>query len=156
MENMVNVKSASNFTVVINVPDLSLKRVWKKKGASFPIDRKVLFQAYYDPAVETLFKEGMLVTNDVEFLKEVGLIETEEDMIVELTDTYLRRLVKAMPLAELKVELTKLTRNQLTELGDYAIEHNTELGMDRIDILSKATGKNILKAIEHQKSAMED
>ena len=32
-------------------------------------------------------------------------------------------------------------RTQLEELAEYAIEHYTDLNMDRIDLLSKATGK---------------
>jgi hypothetical protein len=41
-------------------------------------------------------------------------------------------------------------------LGDFAVTHYTELAMDRVDLLSKATGKNILTAIKNYKDAMED
>ena len=43
--NMVMVKSASDFTLVVNIPDIPLHRTWKKRGAQFPIDRKTLLQA---------------------------------------------------------------------------------------------------------------
>ena len=156
MNNMVMVKSASDYTVVVNVPDIPLHRVWKKRGAQYPIDRSVLLQAYYTPHVESLFKKGRLTTNDVEFLKEVGLIEEDgTSNVVPLTDNMLNRLIKVMPLAEVKLELAKLNRSQLEEVADYAIEHYTDLQMDRIDILSAATGKNILKAIEHYRKAQE-
>ena len=72
-----------------------------------------------------------------------------------LTDAFLTRLIKTMPAAEVKMALAKLSRSQLEELADYAVEHYTELQMDRIDILSKATGKNIMKAIEHYRKAQE-
>lgn len=154
--NMIMVTSASDFTIVVNIPDIPLHRSWKKRGAKFPIDRKILLQAYYDPSVESLFKEGMLTTNDVEFLKEVGLMEEDGTANVTiLTDALLTRLIRTMPVAEVKKELTKLSRTQLEELADYAIEHYTELQMDRIDILSNATGKNIMKAIEHYRKAQE-
>jgi hypothetical protein len=78
MNNMVKVISASNSLVVINIPHLPLHRVWRKKGASYPIERTMLIQAYYDPSVEFLFKEGLLYTDDKEFLEEVGLIEVDE------------------------------------------------------------------------------
>ena len=154
--NMIMVTSASDYTLVVNIPDIPLHRTWKKRGAKFPIDRKLLLQAYYDPSVEALFTEGMLTTNDTEFLKEVGLMEEEgENTVVVLTEALLTRLIRTMPVVEVKKELQKLSRTQLEELADYAIEHYTELQMDRIDVLSKATGKNIMKAIEHYRRAQE-
>lgn len=154
--NMIMVTSASDFTLVVNVPEIPLHKTWKKRGAKYPIDRKVLLQAYYNPAVETLFREGMLTTNDTEFLKEVGLIEEDgTENVVVLTDVLLNRLVKLMPLAEVKVELTKLSHTQLEELANYAVEHYTDLQMDRIDLFSKATGKNLMKAIDHYRKAQE-
>lgn len=155
--NMIMVASASNCQIVINVPDLPLHRVWQKKGAKFPIDRKMLMQAYYDPSVEYLFKNGLLITNDKEFLIEVGLMEESgATEIVELTDAYLLRLIKIMPVSELKNELKKLSRPQLDELGEFAIERYTDLQMDRVDILSAATGKNIMESIKNFRRAQED
>ena len=154
--NMIMVTSASDFTLVVNVPEISLHRTWSKRGSKYPIDRKLMVQAFYDPAVETLFREGMLTTNDTEFLKEVGLMEEDgTSEVIVLTDTLLNRLVKLMPLAEVKNELTKLSRTQLEELADYAVEHYQDLQMDRIDLFSKASGKNLMKAIEHHRKAQE-
>lgn len=157
MENtMIMVTSASDFTLVVNVPEISLHKTWRKRGAKYPIDRKLLVQAYYDPAVENLFKSGMLTTNDTDFLKEVGLMEEDgTTQVVILTEALLNRLVKIMPVNEVKKELSKLSRTQLEELADYAVEHYTDLQMDRIDLFSKVTGKNLIKAIEHHKRAQE-
>jgi hypothetical protein len=110
--NMIMVVSASDYTLVVNVPDIPLHRVWKKRGAKYPIDRKQLIQAYYDPAVENLFQEGMLITNDVEILKEVGLIEEDGTTnVIPLSDTLMTRLIKTMPIVEVKAELKKLSRS---------------------------------------------
>ena len=65
------------------------------------------------------------------------------------------RLIKLMPLSEVKKELAKMSDSQLEELGDFAVTHYTELAMDRVDLLSKATGKNILVAIKNYKDSME-
>ena len=154
--NMIMVTSASDFTLVINVPDIPLRKSWNKRGSKLPIDRKALLQAYYDPSVEALFKEGMLTTNDVEFLKDVGLMEDDgTTTVVPLTEAYLTRLIKTMPAAEVKNEVKKLSHSQLEELADYVVEHYTEMSMDKVDIFSKATGKNIMKAIEHYRKAQE-
>lgn len=157
MDNsIIMVKSASDFTIVVNIPDIPLHRTWKKRGAQYPIDKKVLFQAYYDPSVEQLFREGKLVVEDKEFLYEVGLLNDEgEPVVVPLTETMMNRLIKLMPLVEVKKELPKYTPSQLAELADYAIEHYTDLQMDRVDLLSKASGKNLMKAIEHYRQSKE-
>ena len=157
MENkMIMVKSASDYTLVVNIPDIPLHRTWKKRGAQFPIDRNLLLQAYYDPSVEALFKEGMLTTNDVEFLKEVGLIEENgTEVVMVLTEQLMNRIIKMMPVAEVATTIKKLSRTQLEELAEYAIEHYTDLNMDRIDLLSKATGKNIMNAITHYRKGLE-
>lgn len=154
--NMIMVTSASDYTLVINVPEISLHRTWKKRGAKYPIDRKILVQAYYDPAVESLFRDGMLTTDDVNFLKEVGLMEEDGTTeVIVLTEGLLNRFVKVMPLVEVKKELAKLSRTQLEELADYAVEHYTDLQMDRIELFSKATGKNLMKAIDHYRRTQE-
>ena len=156
--NYVMVRSASDWTLVINVPHLNLSRTWLKRGQKYPIDRAALVQAYYDPAVETLFKEGSLVVDDVDFLREVGLLDetTKKSVIYELTDQKKNSLIKTMPLWEVKQELGKMTRTQVEELADFAVVHYKELVMDRIDLLSEASGKKIMEAIKNYKAAQED
>lgn len=155
--NFVMVKSASDWTLVMNVPHLNLRRTWTKRGQQYPFERSSLIQAYYDPAVEALFKEGSLVTNDIAFLREVGLLneDTQKSAVYELTDTMKTRLIKVMPLAEVKQELAKMSFAQIQELADYAVMHYTELMMDRIDLLSQVSGKNIMEAIKNYKAAQE-
>lgn len=156
MENIVYVTSASDHTLVVFVPELRLSKTWTKRGQKYPINRDELIQAYYNPAVEALFKEGMLQTNDTEFLKAVGLMDEDgKSEVVELTTNLLNRMIKVMPIADLKAHLKTLSRTQLNELGDYAVFNYKDLNMDRVDLLSKATGKNILKAIENYKASLE-
>jgi hypothetical protein len=154
--NMVMVTSASDFTLVVNIPELQLRRVWQKRGSKFPIDRDLLIQAYYNASVESMFRNGRLTTNDVEFLKAVGLMEEDgTSEVISLSESYLTRLIKAMPAIEVEKELEKLTKSQLEELVEYAIEHYTELKMDRIELFTKASGKDMMKAIDHYRKAQE-
>lgn len=156
MENMIYVTSASDHTLVMFVPELQLSKTWNKKGQKYPIARETLVQAYYNPAVEYLFKQGLLTVDDDEFLKEVGLMtEDGEREVVLLTAELENRMIKLMPIVDLKIQLKKLTQTQLIELAEYAVAHYQELKMDRIDLLTKATGKNILKSIENLKAAQE-
>ena len=154
--NFVMVRSASDWTLVVDVPHLNLHRVWTKRGQKYPIDRTALLQAYYSPAVEALFREGSLVTDDIEFLREVGLLgEDNKSVVYELTDAMKLRVIKNMPLAEVKKELAKMSQSQIDEVADFAVTHYNDLVMDRIDLLAKVSGKNILKSIENYKAAQE-
>lgn len=154
--NTIFVRSASDYTVVVNVPHIPLQRVWQKKGAKYPFDRNTMIQAYYDPSVEALFKEGKLVTDDEKFLVEVGLKEEgEPNPVIELTDTLKTRLIKAMPVVEVENELKKLTRSQIEELVDYAILHYQDLAMDRVDLFTRVSGKNVMEAIRNYKLSQE-
>ena len=157
MENeMIFVTSASDYTIVINVPDMPLHRVWNKRGQKLPISRLDLERAFYDPSVEYLFRQGMLITNDKTFLKDVGLMtENEESEVFIVTEPLLQRIIKLMPLTEVKQTLAKMSVAQRQELGEYAVRHYTDLKMDRTDLLSKATGKDILTAIKNLKAVEE-
>lgn len=155
--NMIMVRSASDWTVVVDIPYLNLHRVWTKRDQKYPVERSILLQAYYDNAVEALFKKGTLVVDDKDFLREVGLLDEKDNTVVyELTDAMKNRIIKLMPVSEVKKELAKMSDSQLEELGDYAVTHYKDLLMDRIDILSRATGKNIIEAIKNYKASMED
>lgn len=155
--NTVFVRSASDCTVIINVPHLPLRRVWQKRGARHSFDRNQLIQAFYDPSVEYLFRNGKLITDDEEFMIAVGLKEEGGEVLVyELTDALKNRMIKLMPLAEVKKEMEKLTPAQIEELVEYAIVHYQDLAMDRIDLFSNATGRNVMGAIKNYKLSQED
>lgn len=157
MENMTYVTSASDRTLVIFVPEISLSKTWTKRGQRYPIPRETLVQAYYNPSVEYLFREGLLITDDKEFLKTVGLMtEEDETETVLLTEDLEIRMIKHMPLADFKINLAKLTHTQIVDLAEYAIHHYTDLKLDRAELLSKAAGKDILKAINNYKAAQEE
>jgi hypothetical protein len=156
-KKMIMVKSGANCTLGITIPELNLRKTWTKKGTRLPIDRDTLFQACYDRGVETMIREGILIIEDREFLIEAGFLTEEEiDNLVEITDAYVQRIIKNMPLSEVKKELKKLSPSQIDEIVNYAIEHYTELNMDRIDLFTKVSGKNVMKAITNYKAAQED
>lgn len=157
MANMIKVRSASDFTLVINAPEIPLVKTWNKRGAVYPIDKDALIQAYYSTSLEELIRKGMLVVDDKQFLIEVGLAEEENTMMaIELTPALKEKCINAMPLWELEQTLGKLSEYQISELAEYAIENHTKMKMDRIELLGKASHKNILKAIELYKAAQED
>ena len=156
MADLIKVRSASDATVVINSPETMLIKTWNKRNAFHFIARDVLLQSYYNSSLEYLVTKGLLVIEDKEFLKEVGLYNEEEPVVKELSEDLMKKCLGAMPLWELQKTIETLSEHQISDLVQYAIEHSTELKMDRIELLSKASHKNIFKAIELHRAAQED
>ena len=157
MADMIKVRSASDATVVIHSPETMLVKTWNKRNSFHLIARDVLLQSFYNSSLEYLVTRGLLVIEDKAFLMEVGLMEDEQVPVVfELTEAIMKKCISAMPVWELQQTLEKLSNHQISDLADYAIQHYAELKMDRIEILGKASGKNILKAIELYRASQED
>jgi hypothetical protein len=156
MADMIKVRSASDATVVVSSPSTMMNKTWNKRNSFHLIPRDVLLQTYYNSCLERLVTKGILVIDDKDFLREVGLLEEENPIVMELTEAIMKKAISAMPLWEFEQTLGKLSNHQINDLANYAVQHYAELKMDRIEILGKASGKNILKAIELYKASQED
>ena len=150
MENkQVVITNTIKSRVGINVPELLLKRVWEKKNVKKTIDFNTLQQAFYDPSVEYLFREGILYIDDMDVKIALGLEEedSEELNIVVLSDNDLKRYLTTMPTFEFKEKVKTLGREQLQSLVDYAIE-NELTAYDKCDILKQMTQTDIIQAVQ--------
>lgn len=158
MADMVKVRSMTDSTVSLYDPTIPINKVWTKRGAIVPIEREKLIQLYYSTELQAALNCGLLAIDDKNFLYEVGYISDPDEFIntIELTPALMKRCISAMPVAELKNTIKTLSKPQVAELAEYAITNHNDLRMDRIDLLSKASGKDILKAIELYKKAQED
>lgn len=125
-------------------------RVWNKKGQKLPINKDVLREAIYEPGVEYMFKNGILYIEDMDFKIELGL-EAEgtkaPTQILPMDDKYLNRVLKLMPVVDMKKAIDEMSLVQRQELVDYAVKQN-DVQLDRLDIISKKCNVDILKAIE--------
>lgn len=157
MADMVKIRSTTDRTISLFDPTIPVRKTFAKRGAIATIERDKLVQLYFNSSLENALRSGTLVIDDKAFLYEVGYITDVEEKVetYELTPTLMKRCIGVMPLTELVAELKKMSLDQVKELADYAVLNNTELKMDRIDILSKASGKNILKAIELHRADQE-
>lgn len=155
-ENQVMVESCAECTVVIDVPDEHVRKVWTKRGQKYPFDRDQLNTLMYNTGVAALFHEGYLKCMDKEFMSDNDMLKDDgTPRVIEMTDALMKRLIGVMPMQEFKETLATLQPNQIKDLADFAIEHSTDLKMDKADILTKMTGKNILRAIEYANADQE-
>lgn len=153
MADMIKIRSTTDSTVSLYDPTIPVRKVFDRKGAVAIVEKDKLIQMYFNSALETALRAGLLVIDDRDFLYEVGYITEKDQKLeqIELTTNLMKRCIGAMPMSELVSTLKKMSGQQIQELTEYAITNNNELKMDRIDLLSKASGKNILKAIELRK-----
>lgn len=111
MADMIKVRSASDATVVVNSPATMLVKTWNKRGSFHLIARDVLLQSYYNSSLEVLVSRGLLVIEDKDFLREVGLITEEEiPVLFELTETIMQKCLSSMPMWEFEQTLGKLSK----------------------------------------------
>ena len=97
-----------------------------------------------------MFKNGLLYIDDMEFKIELGLEEPEAKVptnIVPVDEKYLERVMKRMPLAEMKQALKKMSADQLEELITYASSQN-DIQLDRISAIKEVTGTDLFKVID--------
>ena len=157
METKVKVVNLISSRVNIVIPELSLRRVWEKKGAVKTIPLEQLEEAMYNPGVEALFRDGTLGIDDMEVKKYLGLEpeDAEEPVnIIVLNDQQRKRYLTVMPTAEFKEKVRELPIEQIRELAQYAIQ-NEIANFDKAEIIRKMIGTDIIGTIQLNKADQE-
>ena len=147
MDDKVMVTSMVGGT--ISVPSLN-RRVWNKKGQKLPVGKDILREAIYNPGVEYMFKNGILYIEDMALKIELGLEEEGAKVptqIIPVDEKYLNRVLKLMPVTDMKKAIDAMTSIQKQELIDYAVLQD-DVQLDRIKIVSDKCGVDVLKSIE--------
>ena len=124
-------------------------RVWNKKGQKLPVSKNVLREAIYEPGVEYMFKNGILFIEDMDFKIELGLEAegtTQPTQIIAMDDKYLNRVLKLMPIVDMKKAIDNMSIAQKQELVDYAVKQN-DIQLDRLEVVSKKCNVDILKNV---------
>ena len=146
MDDKVMVTSMVGGTISVSALE---HRVWNKKGQKLPVSKDILREAIYEPGVEYMFKKGILYIEDMDFKIELGLeaegtkVPTE---ILPMDEKFMNRVLKLMPVPEMKTTIDKMTMVQKQELVDFAVKQN-DISLDRIKIVSDNCGVDILKTI---------
>lgn len=154
MENkQVVLTSMIDAYVGINVPDLRLKRLWERKGAKKTIPLDVLREAFYDPSVEYLLRQGILYIDDLDVKIELGL---EEESAREpgahlnvqiLTDDEIRRLLTVVPVYDFKEKLKDLNREQIKNIADYAVKYEIT-DFEKAECLKEYLGVDVIRTVQ--------
>jgi hypothetical protein len=150
MNDRVIVTSMVNGIIGINRPEYRLVKTWPQKGSKLPVEKDSLRQAIYEPGVEYMFKKGMLYIDDMDFKIELGLEEEgtkTPTAIIPIDAKYLERVLKRMPVREMKEVIKTMNDVQRRELIDYAAEQN-DIQLDRINAIKELTGIDLFRVID--------
>lgn len=158
MNERVMVTSMVSGRIGLVLPRLHINKVWPKKGTKLPVEKEVLREAIYEPGVEYMFKQGLLYIDDMDFKIELGLEEEGTKAptnVIPMDEKYMSRVLKLMPIAEMKMAISAMNDNQKRELIDFASEQN-DISFDRMDVIKKLTGIDVVKVIELKRSKEEE
>ena len=148
----IPVTSMVNCTICLILPEYHYERTWPRKGVTIQVRKDALVNSFYQPGVEFMFKQGMLYVEDKDTRVLLGLEGDEvEKELIKLDDKLLSRIVKLMPISEVKTTLDQLTPTQKQEVARYAVANYGDLKMDRIELFKEALNIDIPKAVEMKK-----
>ena len=162
MENkQVTLVSTIDAYVGIDVPDLHLKRLWERKGAKKTIPLDVLREAFYDPSVEYLLRQGILYIDDLDVKIDLGLEDESAREpgaklnVVVLKDDEINRLLTVVPIYEFKNKIKELPKEQVQNIVDYAVTHEIT-NFEKCEFLKELTGFDVLRTVQLNHEAKEE
>lgn len=149
MNDKVIVTSMVGGNIGITLPHIRFNKTWPRKGTKLAIEKDILREAIYEPGVEYLFKQGILYIDDLSFKIELGLEPegAETPTHVAVDEKYMTRVLKVMPVGEMKKAISEMNEIQRQEFVDFASSQN-DISLERIKVVDQVTGANILKIIE--------
>lgn len=149
MNDKVIVTSMVGGNIGITLPHIRFNKTWPRKGTKLAIEKDILREAIYEPGVEYLFKQGILYIDDLSFKIELGLEPegAEAPTHVAVDEKYMTRVLKVMPIGEMKKAISEMNEIQRQEFVDFASSQN-DISLERIKVVDQVTGANILKIIE--------
>lgn len=153
----VKVVSTLRNKVSVNVPDLRFSRAWPAAGASVSIEKETLEELMYDVGFKNMIESGILYIEDMPTKIELGLEPedaTEPVNIIVLSDRDKRYYLTQLSLVGFKDKVKKLSRAQLEELCDYAIQ-NRLIDIEKDEILQQVCGRDIVNAVRLEKQNQE-
>lgn len=154
----VKITSTTKGEVSISEPSIPFRMSWPDRGTTREVEDDKLEQLMYDPGFKYMIDTGMLYIEDMTAKKKLGIEPedaTEPVNVVVLTDIEKKKYLKDYSTEKFKENIKKLSREQVLDLADYAIEHKIA-DFDKAEIITKLCGKDIIQGIKLAKANKED
>lgn len=157
---MAKIKITSTTKGEVSIVDASIPvRVsWPDRGTTREIEEDKLEQLMYDSGFRYMIDTGMLYIEDMAAKKKLGIEPedaTEPVNVIVLSDVEKKKYLKDYSVEKFKENIKKLSREQILDLADYAIEHKIA-DFDKAEVITKLCGKDIIQGIKMAKANKED
>ena len=157
-DTKVKVVSTVYGTVTVQLPNINFTRVWPDKGAAVMIPFAVLEEGIFDTGFNNMLRDGDLYIEDMEVKKDLGLEPedaNEPQNIIVLSEKERQYYWTELSLVGFKDKVKKLSKAQLEELADYAIEHRI-MNVEKNKVIKEACGRDVIKAVQLVEQDQED
>lgn len=149
MERMVMLKNTVNAKVCVTDGSVGITRYWNKKGHTQGLPFGMVEQLLWNEGFRRMLEDGTLYIENLQDKIDLGLEPTdakEPVNIIVLNDKQMEEYLTTIPFTVFQKEIEKLTRTQVDNLVQYAIEHRL-IDSQKCRFLKELTGKDILKTI---------
>lgn len=154
----IKITSTTKGEVSVSEPSIPFRMSWPTRGTTREVDEKILEQLMYDQGFNYMIESGMLYIEDMAAKKQLGIEPenaTEPVNVIILTDIEKKKYLKDYSIEKFKENIKKLSREQVLDLADYAIEHKIA-DFDKAEVIAKLCGKDIIQGIKLAKANKED
>lgn len=143
----VLIKNTTNHPVMVILQDAKFQREWTA-GASLKVPFSILEEGIFDKGFRFFLEKGVLFIEDKAVRVELGLEEEDGPPIFKvLNKSQMLKLLKVDSLEDFEKTFEDLSRDQRNSIIDLALEEKI-VNIDKINIIKKYTGIDLLKAIQ--------
>ena len=155
MENrLIAIKNMVKKEVVIGFPELKFKRTWQPE-ATIKVDIEIVKEGLFDHGFMVFLNTGVLSIVEKADRVELGLEEEDgPDMVKLYSINEMMIMLKSMSDSEFAEAVSEMSHEQTLTLTDLAIENEIS-NFNKADILKKANGIDITKAIQFNRANKE-
>ena len=155
MSKKIKLISKINRKIHFHIPEYHYTRDFLHEGQAHLIDKDILDQIIYNPAIAQTFQQGVIYIDDEEARIEYGLEVKDEkgEIIIEplvLSSEEIYEKLTTLNLADLKKVVDELPPVQQQRFVDVAIEKGY-MDYAKNIYFKKLTGRDIIKTIEMTK-----
>lgn len=150
MERRVMITNMVNKKVGVKLAEYNINKRWDNKGQKLPIPFETVEQLLWHPGFRNMIDRGILYIESMQDKIDLGL-ESEDTKVPTkikvLNDTQIIQLLTKASIEDFEKELKTLSGTQIREITNYAILNKITSNYDKLELLRKITGTDILAAI---------
>lgn len=151
---MVTFKNMTTGTFVINEPAYGIRRVFNAKGAIQTIPFEIVEQLLWSEGFRNCIDNGMIYIENMQDKIDLGLEEPEttEPTNIKILSPERMKAILSSPMEDFLKEIDGCPMEQIRLLAEYAADNNF-VEVDKVDVIKKLTGLDIINMISRRRQA---